>query len=65
MKRLIMSIVYVSIISLLLQTFTFGVGSTKADEKGRSSYNNYTLLTDEEYEQYEENLLTGLISDNS
>ncbi|UCH65505.1 MAG: hypothetical protein JSW63_13020 [Ignavibacterium sp.] len=64
MKRLIISIVYVSIISLLLQTTTFGVNSPKVDEPEVSRYNNYTALNDEEYQRYEENLLTGIKSDN-
>jgi hypothetical protein len=64
MKRLIINLVYVSIISLLLHTTTFGVNSPKADELVIGSYNNYTSLTDEDYQQYEDNLLNGIKSDN-
>jgi hypothetical protein len=64
MKRLITNLVYVSIISLLLHTTTFGVKLPKADESEIGSYNNYTVLTDEEYQQFEDNLLTGIKSDN-
>ena len=64
MKRLTTNIIFVSIISLLLHTTTFGVKNPNSDESKISSYNVYTILTEEEYHQFEQNLLAGIKSDN-
>ncbi len=64
MKRLIINLTFVSIISLLLHSTTFGMSSFNADEPEISSYSIYTVLTDKEYHQYEQNLLAGIKTDN-
>ena len=64
MKRLIINLTFVSIISLLLHSTTFGMSSYNADEPEISSYSIYTVLTDKEYHQYEQNLLAGIKTDN-
>jgi hypothetical protein len=64
MKRLIINLVFVSIISLLLSATTFGAKLSNVDETETTGYNNYAILTDEEYHQVEQNLLAGINSDN-
>ena len=64
MKRLITNLTFVSIISLLLHSTTFGMSSFNADEPEISSYSIYTVLTGKEYHQYEQNLLAGIKTDN-
>ncbi|MFC2093999.1 hypothetical protein ACFLSH_00080 [Bacteroidota bacterium] len=64
MKRLIISLVFVSIISLLLSATTFGAKLSNVDEQEKAGYNNYTILSDDEYHQVEQNLLTGIRSGN-
>ncbi len=64
MKRLIINLIFISIISLLLHSTTFGTKLSNVDEPETTGYNNYTILTDEEYHQVEQNLLAGINSDN-
>ncbi len=64
MKRLIINLIFISIISLLLHSTTFGTKLSYVDETETTGYNNYAILTDEEYHQVEENLLAGINSDN-
>ena len=64
MKRLIIKLVFVSIISLLLHSTAFGVKLPNVDESEKATYNNYTILSDEEYHQVEQNLLAGIKSGN-
>ena len=64
MKRLITNLIFVSIISLLLHSATFGSKVFNSDEPEISRYNQYTVLTDNEYHQFERNLLAGIKSDN-
>ncbi|MCH6575118.1 MAG: hypothetical protein IH795_07930 [Bacteroidetes bacterium] len=64
MKRLIINLIFVSIISLLLNSTTFGTKLSNDDEPEKNGYNNYANLTDEEYDQVEQNLLAGIKSDN-
>ena len=64
MKRLIINLIFISIISLLLQSTTFGTKLSNVDETETAGYNNYAILTDEEYHQVEQNLLAGINSDN-
>ena len=64
MKRLIINLIFVSIISLLLHSTTFGTSSFNADEPEISNYSIYTALTDKEYYQFEQNLLAGIKTDN-
>jgi len=64
MKRLIINLVFVSIISLLLSATTFGAELSNVDEQEKAGYNNYTILSDEEYHQAEQNLLAGIKSGN-
>ena len=64
MKRLIIKLVFVSIISLLLYSTTFAGKLPNADEAETTAYNNYSILTDEEYNQVEQNLLAGIKSGN-
>lgn len=64
MKHLIINLIFVSIISLLLHSTTFGTRLSNVDEPETTGYNNYTILTDEEYHQVEQNLLAGINSDN-
>ena len=64
MKRLIIKLVFVSIISLLLHSTAFGVKLPNVDESEKTAYNNYTILSDEEYNQVEQNLLAGIKSGN-
>ena len=64
MKRLTTILLFVSIISLLLHSSTFGSKIFNADEPEVSRYGNYAVLADEEYDQFEINLLAGIKSDN-
>ena len=64
MKHLIINLIFVSIISLLLYSTTFGTKLSNVDEPEINGYNNYANLTDEEYDRVEQNLLTGIKSDN-
>jgi len=64
MKRLIIKLVFVSIISLLFYSTAFGAKLSSADEAETTGYNNYAILTDEEYNQVEQNLLAGIKSGN-
>jgi len=64
MKRLTTNLIFVSIIFLLLHSSSFGIKLSNVDEPEINSYNNYAILTDEEYEQVEQNLLAGIKSDN-
>ena len=64
MKRLIINLIFISIISLLLYSTTFGTKLSNVDETETTSYNNYAILTDEEYHQVEQNLLAGINTDN-
>ena len=64
MKRLIINLIFISIISLLLHSTTFGTKLSNVDETETTGYNNYAILTDEEYHQVEQNLLAGINSDN-
>ena len=64
MKRLIINLVFVSIISLLLHSTAFSVKLPNVDESEKAAYNNYTILSDEEYHQVEQNLLAGIKSGN-
>ena len=64
MKHLILNLIFVSIISLLLSSTTFGTKLSNDDEPEKNGYNNYANLTDEEYDQVEQNLLAGIKSDN-
>ena len=64
MKRLIINLIFISIISLLLHSTTFGTKLSNVDETKTTGYNNYAILTDEEYHQVEQNLLAGINSDN-
>ena len=64
MKRLIINLVFVSITSLLLYSTAFGAKLSNVDEQEKAGYNNYTILSDEEYNQAEQNLLAGIKSGN-
>lgn len=64
MKHLIINLIFISIISLLLNSTTFGIKLSNVDEPEVNGYNNYANLTDEEYNQVEQNLLAGIKSDN-
>jgi hypothetical protein len=64
MKRLIINLIFISIISLLFYSTTFGTKLSNVDEAKKTGYNNYAILTDEEYHQVEQNLLTGIKSGN-
>ncbi|MFC2119759.1 hypothetical protein ACFLQ4_01675 [Bacteroidota bacterium] len=64
MKRLNIILVFVSIISLLLYSTTFGAKLSNVDEKEKTGYNNYAVLSDEEFHQVEQNLLAGIKSGN-
>jgi len=64
MKRLILNLAYISIISLLLYSTTFGAKLSNGDEKDKTGYNNYAILSDEVFHQAEQNLLAGIKSDN-
>ena len=64
MNRLTSNLIFVSIIFLLLHSSTFGIKLSNVDEPEINSYNNYAILTDEEYDQVEQNLLAGIKSDN-
>ncbi len=64
MKRLSINLIFVSIISLLLHSTTFGTKLSNVDEPETTGYNNYAILTDEEYHQAEQNLLAGINTDN-
>ena len=64
MKRLIIKLVFVSITSLLLYSTAFGAKLSNVDEQEKAGYNNYTILSDEEYHQAEQNLLAGIRSGN-
>ena len=64
MKHLIMKLIFVSIISLLLYSTTFGARVSNADEAGTTGYNNYAILSDEQFHQVEQNLLAGIKSGN-
>ena len=64
MKLLTINFVFVSILSLLLHSATFGYKMLSSDEPDKSSYKNYTVLTEKEYQQFERNLLVGIKSDN-
>jgi hypothetical protein len=64
MKRLIIKLVFVSITSLLLYSTAFGAELSNVDEQEKAGYNNYTILSDEEYHQAEQNLLAGIKSGN-
>jgi hypothetical protein len=64
MKHFFINLIFVSIISLLLHSTTFGIKLFNANEPETSGYNNYAVFTDEEYHQIEQNLLAGIKSDN-
>ncbi len=64
MKRLIINLIFISIISLLLYSTTFGTKLSDVDETETTGYNNYAILTDEQYHQVEQNLLAGINSGN-
>lgn len=64
MKRLMIKLVFVSVISLLLYSTTFGARLYNVDEKEKAAYNNYTVLSNEQYNQVEKNLLAGIKSGN-
>jgi len=64
MKRLIINLIFISIISLLLYSTTFGSKLSDVDEPEKTGYNNYTILSAEEYHQVEQNLLAGIKSGN-
>ena len=64
MKRLIINLIFISIISLLLYSTTFGSKLFDVDEPEKTGYNNYTILSAGEYHQVEQNLLAGIKSGN-
>lgn len=64
MKHITTNLIFVSVISLLLFSTTFGFKRSNDEVQEISSYNNYTVLTDEKYYQVEQNLLAGIRSDN-
>ena len=64
MKRLTTNLIFVSIISLLLHSTTFGAKLFNAGEPETSRYSIYTVLTEQEYDNFEMNLLAGIKSDN-
>ncbi len=47
-----------------MHSTTFGTKLSNVDETEITGYNNYAILTDEEYHQVEQNLLAGINSDN-
>jgi hypothetical protein len=65
MKRLIINLVFVSIISLLLYSTTFGAKLSNADEKEKTGYNNFAVLSEEKFDLVEQNLLAGIKSGNN
>jgi len=64
MKRLIINLIFISIISLLLYSTTFGTMLSDVDEPEKTGYNNYAILSAGEYHQVEQNLLAGIKSGN-
>jgi hypothetical protein len=64
MKRLIINLIFVSIITFLMHATSFGLEAPNADDPETSSYINYAVLTDAEYKDFEDNLLAGIKSDN-
>jgi hypothetical protein len=64
MKRLIKNLIFISIISLLLYSTTFGTRISDVGEPEKTGYNNYAILSAEEYHQVEQNLLAGIKSGN-
>ena len=47
-----------------MHSTTFGTKLSNVDEPETTGYNNYAILTDEEYHQVEQNLLAGINTDN-
>jgi len=64
MKYLIINLIFVSVISLLLNSAAFGTKLSNVDEPEINGYNNYAILSDEEYDRVEQNLLAGIKSGN-
>jgi len=58
------SIFFIIVISFLVNSFAFADGGPEMIKPTSSSYIDYSLFSDEEYLQIEENYLLGLKSDN-
>ena len=65
MKHLIKNLVFISIISLLVYSTAFSAEIPNAKQGEKTGYNNFAILSAEEFHQVEQNLLAGIKSGNN